>query len=100
MENLLNAAVNKETNEKYNFFLSGDLCQMSTQRNFLSNRGFDLKQNDVYPCLKDCDKKMALKLIWENKVEGWWHYKDEYIKLNICKKEDFNKKLNIACENQ
>lgn len=93
MFDLLNSAIKKERNDNYSFFLRGDLCQMATQRNFLSHRGFNLKQNDVYPCLKECDVERALKEIYLNKVEGWWHYDDEYVKYNICTKEEFLNKL-------
>jgi hypothetical protein len=89
MFNLLSSAINNESNKDYSFFLRGDLCQMTTQRSFLSNRGFDLKQNNVYPCLKQCDVKNALTAIWTYKPEGWWHYVDEYVEYDICTKEDF-----------
>ena len=32
--------------------------------------------------------KNALTAIWTYKPEGWWHYDDEYVKYNICTKED------------
>jgi hypothetical protein len=94
MDSLLQAAVNNEKNNEYSFFLNGDLCQMSAQRNFLSARGIQTKQNNVYPCLKQKDVPGALKIIWENNVEGWWHYEQEYVKHNICTPEDFQAKLN------
>jgi hypothetical protein len=89
MYDLLNAAINNERDNNYSFFLQGDLCQMATQRLFLSKRGFDLKQNNVYPCLKQCDVERALTTIWIYKPDGWWHYSDEYVKYNICTKEEF-----------
>jgi hypothetical protein len=90
MLDLLKSAITDERNEEYSFFLSGDLSQMSNQRTFLSNRGFSLKQNNVYPCLRKCDVEKAMKLIWEQKADGWWHYCDKYVELNICTKEDIS----------
>ena len=48
MLDLLASANKGETNKEYNFFLRGDLSQMSKQREFLSIRGFDLKQNKLH----------------------------------------------------
>lgn len=48
----------------------------------------------TYPVVKTWDKKEALKLIWSNNVEGWWHYQDEYVKMEICTAELFKAKLN------
>lgn len=96
MIDLLESAAKDETNRTHSFFMKGDLSQMSIQRNFLSSRGFDVKQNNVYPCLKEEDVEKALKLIWEQSVEGWWHYEDLYIKHNICSKEQFWVKLERA----
>lgn len=89
MESLIGAAIDKERNEDYTFFLSGDLNQMSIQKSFLNNIGIETKQNDVYPCVKEVDKSAALKAIWDNRVEGWWHYKDEYVKYSICTEKEF-----------
>jgi|WetSurMetagenome_2_1015567.scaffolds.fasta_scaffold1001102_2 hypothetical protein len=81
------------TPNEYTFNLSGDLCQMSTQGSFLSKQGFSVRQSNVYPVLKEEDVPRALKLIYDLNVEGWWHYKDRYIKHAICTSEDFQKKL-------
>lgn len=89
MYDLLNAAISKENNEEFTFFLSGDLCQMSSQRTFLNSRGIQTKQNNVYPCVRQSDVSEALRLIWINKVDGWWHYKDDYILHSICTNEEF-----------
>jgi hypothetical protein len=89
MNDLFESAKNNDKSETHNFFLKGDLSQMSTKKQFLLNKGFSIQQNNVYPCLKESDVKNALTAIWKNKVEGWWHYKEEYIKHNICTKEEF-----------
>jgi len=77
----------------YTFFLSGDLNQMVTQRIFLVRHGFELQMNNVYPCLKPEDVPRAMGLIWSHKTEGWWHYLNEYVKHNICTKEQFMEHL-------
>ena len=92
MIELLTAAKKGESDKTYSFFLSGDLSQMATQRTFLNEHGVTTKQNNVYPCLKECDVEIALKLIWENRVDGYWHYEDRYIKHGICTKEEFRER--------
>lgn len=81
MIELLQAANKGEKNEKYSFYLDGDLCQMSAQRSFLNNHGISTMQNNVYPCVRESDVKNALTLIWDNRVEGWWHYEKNYVSL-------------------
>lgn len=93
MEKLIQSAIKNERNEEYKFFLEGDLCQMSTQREFLNSRGIKTRQNNVYPCLKESDVPKAMYLIWNNRVEGWWHYEELYVKHSICTKEEFRARL-------
>ena len=76
---LFGAAISGVRNKEYTFYLRGDMCQMSNQKSFLHRRGFDLAQNDVYPCLKEADKKAALQAIWDSKCDGWFE--------NIAKKD-------------
>jgi hypothetical protein len=76
---------------EFTFFLEGDLSQMAGQRNFLNARGIETQQKDVYPCVREHEVKEALTMIWENKIEGWWHYGDEYPKYSVCTKEEFLK---------
>lgn len=75
------------------FYLDGDLNQLSKQRRFLLNRGIEVVNSNVYPTVAQEDVYIALKLIWDNNVEGWWHYKEEYLKHLICTKKEFNIKL-------
>ena len=82
------------TESKHTFFLKGDLCQMSSQRRVLNSNGIGTKQTDVYPCVKESDIPQALSIIWSNKVEGWWHYKKDYIKHSICTNEQFKARFN------
>lgn len=79
--------------EGYSFRLDGDLNQMSTQKNFLIKEGFDVKQSSVYPIIKEEDKKKALTLIFENKIQGWHHYFREYIELKICNEKEYRRLL-------
>ena len=79
--------------QDFNFFLSGDLSQMATQKQFLSNMGIVTKQNNVYPCLRQVDIEKSMTLIWKNKVEGWWHYKDQYVKYGICTEDEFRTRI-------
>ena len=96
---LMSSAVAGATAQGYTFTLEGDLCQMSTQKQFLQGRGFDVGQDDVYPCLKPEDKERALKMIWEGRVEGWWHYLKQYEKFNICTEEEFRVALKTEIAN-
>ncbi len=87
--NLIRSAMDKEQDKDHTFFLQGDLIQMSNQKSFLIAKGFSVAQNDVYPCLKTEDIAKALRAIWFSKIEGWWHYKKEYIEHGICTEEEF-----------
>lgn len=72
----------------FQYLLDGDLCQMSTQEEFLRSHGFDVGRCNVYPAVRTEEEfKRALRAIWENKVAGWWHYKDKYGKYGICTAE-------------
>lgn len=96
MIDLLQAAANNDRNEDYTFSLEGDLCQMSAQADFLRRRGFDIKQNNVYPCIKEKDKKKALTLIWDQRCEGWHHYEKQYVEFGICTSEEFRHRLGVV----
>jgi hypothetical protein len=75
---------NKE-DKGYRYIFQGDLRQMSEQKEFLQNEGFDIGLLDVYPAVKTEEEfNRALKRIWECKVPGWWHYKNRMISLGIC----------------
>lgn len=75
-------------------FNQGDLCQMSTQDRFLQQRGFNIGHVDVFPAVATKEEYvMALRLFYENCVEGWWNYRDEFIKHGICTNEEFKMKF-------
>ena len=93
---LLSSAANDprgERNQEYAFLLSGDLCQMSTQEDFLRAQGFDVARRNVYPALKSEDVERALRLIWERRCDGWWNYEHKYVELGICTKEEYDEAL-------
>lgn len=90
---LLYAAANHRNDQGYAFSLTGDLCQMVSQKNFLLEHGFIIGQSDVYPLIKEEDLKPSLTAIWEYKVEGWWHYCKKYVELGICTEEEFKEAL-------
>jgi hypothetical protein len=94
---LLGSANRAEAPCVYTFYVSGDLNQMSIQKSFLINHAIDVGQRDVHPVLKECDVLQALTLIYTNKVEGWWHYQEQYIKYSICTKEEFHNALERQC---
>lgn len=75
------------------FYLNGDLCQMSAQKKHLSNNGFSVGQVDVYPTLKQEDVGDALNEIWQFKIDGWWNYKTAFIDHNICTEKEFKEAL-------
>lgn len=73
--------------------IQGDLNQMITQQKFLSAFSITMRQHDIYFYVKESDVKKALQLIYDNKVEGWWHYQEDYEKFNIATNEEFQNRL-------
>jgi len=97
---LLMSAVNKvEVSKKeFNFYLQGDLCQMGLQKSFLLEHDFIVEQSDVYPVLNEADVPKALTLLFENKIEGWWHYKKELSELGITSEEPSNPNVSVKTQ--
>lgn len=95
---MLIQAKKDEKHKDYSIWLEGDLCQMSAQNEFLIAHGISVKFNNVYPCVRPCDKKKTFQLFWDYKCDGWWHYFREYEELEICTKEEFQRALDIQCE--
>jgi|WetSurMetagenome_2_1015567.scaffolds.fasta_scaffold515241_1 hypothetical protein len=87
-----------EPSKEYSFTLSGDLNQMVEQMDHLFKMGLDVQRKNIYPVIKGSDKKVALQLIYKNRINGWWLYKKEYIKLGICTGDEFNHELHAQCE--
>ena len=48
---LLANAESSKAEKGYSFYLSGDLCQMSTQSSFLIRHGFSVGRSNVYRSL-------------------------------------------------
>lgn len=83
----------------YYYTFSGDLRQMSQQDDFLRVRGFDVGRINVYPAVKTEEEfKRALALIWSARCPGWWHYSSQYIQYGICTTEEFNRAMDLQCE--
>lgn len=76
-----------------NLTILGDLSQMATQDLFLRRNGIKLNRSNVYYIIQEVDVKLALTMIWENKIEGWWHYEEEYVEHGIITKEQFRERL-------
>ena len=87
-----------ESNEEYSVYLKGDLCQMDAQHKFLTRWGISVKFNNVYPCVRECDKEKTFKLLWEKRCDGWWHYDAQYVALGICTPDEFSAALTRQCE--
>lgn len=90
---LCSAASNEKAASEFNFYCSGDLCQMSAQESALRSSGIEVQHSNVYPVIKESDVSKALKIFWDFKVEGWWHYKEKFIEHNICTKKEFDDEL-------
>lgn len=73
-----------------NYLLDGDLNQMSIQKSKLLERGIKIEQQDVYPAISsESEYVKALQIIWNSKIEGWWNYKTQFLKYEICTDEQF-----------
>lgn len=76
--------------------LNGDLNQIFIQKRFLENNFYKFDSN-LPPRLNEEESmgtpENALKLLWENKIEGWWNYKTHLIQFNICTEEEYWKEL-------
>ncbi len=90
---MLKQAKKDERHEEHTVHLTGDLCQMNAQSVFLKSHGIDVQFNNVYPCVKECEKKETFELLWKYKCHGWWHYSSQYVKLGICTDAEFMETL-------
>ena len=92
--NLIKAAADKkEAPSEFDFLLDGDLCQMSAQKEFLIDNGIEIRQQNVYPAIKNIDVGKSLTIIYQYCIPGWWNYLEHYLKYKICTKEEYNEKL-------
>lgn len=70
-------------------FLTGDLGQMGTMSDALSQAGFDVRHWDAYPVLLHDDIIPGLRYLWDHRVPGWWNQRESFIKYGICTAEEF-----------
>lgn len=97
---MLGQAKKNERHDDYSIYLDGDLCSMSAQKDFLIGHGVSVKFNNVYPCVRECDKERTFQLMWKYKCDGWWLYSKQYLELDICTKEEFKDTLDRWCDNK
>lgn len=77
----------------------GDLCQLSDQRRFLEQRGFDIERVDVYSGVEtEQEYVSAIRALYQSCVNGWWNYRDDLIKHGVCTIEEFQAKLKRSVE--
>ena len=81
------------------YFNQGDLNQMATQELFLRRRGYNVKQVDVYPALQtEGEYVSALRRLYDNRVIGWWCYRDQLVKYEICTLDEYRAELKKSVE--
>lgn len=86
----------RDQTDTVEFYLDGDLNQMAIQKQFLEKNNLRVGINGGVPGLfSEEDFITALRLIWTNKVDGWWgqRYQTRYIRYGICSKEEFDQAL-------
>lgn len=92
LEALLYAHLNNGKREQgYEIIVgNGDLNQMMAQKLFLKNRGFDVRNLDVYPVMADeAEAQKALTAMWKAKVSGWWNMAHLFREHKTCTTEEF-----------
>ena len=77
----------------------GDLSQLATQKEVLS-KGFDYYMSDVYPVVREASVKNFLYFMYNQNIEGWWHYRDVFVEYNICTAEEFIEKLRYVVKSR
>jgi len=76
-------------------FNRGGLRHLAVLQELLHQEGLDVGFVGAYPAVKTEDAlRKGLTLIWENKIEGWWHYLDQYTTYGICTRAQFDAALN------
>lgn len=77
------------------FELIGNEEQLKDQKYLLVSRGIVVEYNRNNPTINTFQIDKALGLIYENKVSGWWHYRQWYKLFGICTSTEFGKSLLI-----
>lgn len=76
------------------YHLDGDLRQMGIQESYLRQFNIKLDSWDIHRYfVSEYDYKLSLRIFWNNSVDGWWNYKDELIKYDVCTLDQYNDKL-------
>jgi len=76
--------------------LKGDLNQLAIQKGILE-RWLEVS-NTIPPRIDDKEDEDTLNIFWDNKVAGWWNYKEEMIQLGICTEEQWLNELKLSVE--
>ncbi len=90
-----------DDNRAYYLF-DGDLSQMGRIEEFLRARGFPVVKSDVYPGFPKGEQGeqlfiQALRLVFEERVYGWWSQRQYLLQYNICTEEEFTLALEAWC---
>ena len=79
--------------------IRGDLNQIFEQKDKLGRCwGVQITGSHLTFIIHEQSVKLALRMLYDDTIEGWHHYEDEYIQHGICTKEEFLKKLKISVE--
>ena len=73
--------------------LDVDLNQMFNQRDVLTKRGISVIESGGIPMVHSSDYERSLRIIWNDKIEGWWNYRNDLISLGICTEEEYKEKI-------
>ena len=69
--------------------LNGDLGQMASQKRYLEAHGINMGITGGIPGFyTEYDALRGLKLIWDNKFNGWRNYRHDFINLGICTEDE------------
>lgn len=83
------------------FTFDGDLNQLGIIYQRLSEAGFDVVKNDVYPGFpKDQEEtyRQGLRFLFDNQVTGWWNQRSALLKYQICTEQEFKLALDRQVE--
>jgi hypothetical protein len=66
---------------------------MATQMAVLKEYGIKAEVNSGIPYVDEKVYERTLAVIWLDGIAGWWNYKDDLLKYDICSEEQYIKKL-------
>lgn len=80
---------NTRTSEYTHILCGGDLHQLGIWEEFLLRNRIEVGNQDVYPAFKTAEvRKTAIRLLWEERVEGWWNLNKEVLRLEIATEDE------------